>query len=177
MHIHLHDHNFLLRHATCDDILNLLGYLNSLSPESRKRFEPHPFETDSLYQLIHNPEYILLLAFDENTLFIEAYTILKSGWLDFEAERFKGYDLKPQAGDYTFAPSVADYWQGKGLGSRLFEFTLRQLPEENAPKRIFLWGGVQASNRHAIHFYTKLGFKELGQFENHGTNIDMMLSL
>ncbi|QQS50337.1 MAG: GNAT family N-acetyltransferase [Bacteroidota bacterium] len=177
MHIHLHDHTFLLRHATHDDILNLLGYLNSLSPESRKRFEPHPFETDSLYQLIENPEYILLLAIDEHTLFIEAYTILKSGWLDFEADRFKSYGLKPQPGDYTFAPSVADYWQGKGLGRLLFEYTLLQLPEANPQKRIFLWGGVQASNSHAIHFYTKLGFKELGQFEYNGTNIDMMLCL
>jgi hypothetical protein len=82
--ISLGEHTFLFRPFQPHDADNLLGYLNNLSQESRERFGPHPYNTDSLLDLSHSDDYQLLLAIDINTTYIAAYTVVKLGWLDFE---------------------------------------------------------------------------------------------
>jgi GNAT superfamily N-acetyltransferase len=175
--ISLGEHTFLFRPFQPHDADNLLGYLNNLSQESRERFGPHPYNTDSLLDLSHSDDYQLLLAIDINTTYIAAYTVVKLGWLDFEKKRYQSYKKTAKPGDCTLAPSVADYWQSKGLGSRFLSYTLDFLKAKHHIKRIFLWGGVQIDNVKAIGFYKKNNFKDIGQFEHNGRNIDMILTI
>ena len=45
-------------------------------------------------------------------------------------------------------------------------------------KNLVLWGGVQATNYRAVHFYKKLGFQTIGSFWHDGKdNFDMVLPL
>ena len=77
----------------------------------------------------------------------------------------------------TFAPSVADAFQNSGLGSKMFSAILEDLKELSF-KNIVLWGGVQATNTRAIHFYEKNGFTRIANFwYDNKDNIDMVLSI
>lgn len=157
---------------------SLLEYLDGLSRETVSRFSPHPFtrsEITRLHQITDG--YRLFIATLPSNGRVIAYTIVKLGWLGHDAHRLQQYGLLPETGDCTIAPSVADDWQGKGLGSLMFDFTMDQLRAENPVSRIILWGGVQADNSKAIGFYKKKGFRTLGQFMHYGENIDMMLVL
>jgi ribosomal protein S18 acetylase RimI-like enzyme len=53
--------------------------------------------------------------------------------------------------------SVDEEYQGKGIGSQLFEF-IKQLSQEKGVKRIQL--DVWADNEQAKAFYAKLGFEQ-----------------
>jgi ribosomal protein S18 acetylase RimI-like enzyme len=89
----------------------------------------------------------------------------------------QSYGINPDSNtDCTFAPSVADEWQGIGIGNALFQFILTEIKELGI-KRIILWGGVQADNDRAKNYYNKNGFKTLGQFEYNGLNYDMILNI
>lgn len=155
----------------------LLSYFDGLSDETKKRFGPHPFTREALENLYENhKEYLLFLATNNDNTVI-AYTIIKMGWLDFDAERLQSYGLSPLAGDCTLAPSVADQWQNKGIGSSFLNYILKRLKKEHDTSRIILWGGVQSNNNQAIGLYKKFGFITLGTFEHNGTNYDMLLNL
>lgn len=154
----------------------LLNYLEKLSPQTRHRFGPHPFDKQAIRDF-YKPE-------NQNQGFVAiehkaiiAYAIIKYGFLPHDAPRLQGYGLELNANtDCTFAPSVADEWQGRGIGSGLFDFILSGLKAQGK-KRLLLWGGVQASNEKAISYYLKKGFRILGEFEYHGQNLDMVLDI
>jgi ribosomal protein S18 acetylase RimI-like enzyme len=169
--------NFLFRPCGHSDTDNLVAYLDSLGEESRSRFEPHPFTADEITKLQNNYDYHLFIAVNLSNTFIAAYTIVKLGWLEYEKKRYTSYGLTESLRDCTIAPSVADYWQSKGVGSAFFEYVTMQIQQIQNIKRIFLWGGVQITNTKAISFYRKYRFKILGEFEYNGNNNDMMLSL
>jgi ribosomal protein S18 acetylase RimI-like enzyme len=76
----------------------------------------------------------------------------------------------------NYAPSVADAWQGKGLGKLLLQQTMK-LAKSAGMQALVLWGGVQCDNEQAIHYYRKNGFIELGSFMHQGCNLDMCLPL
>lgn len=76
----------------------------------------------------------------------------------------------------TLAPSVADEWQGRGIGTILFDFVQAQLQAAGI-RQLILWGGVQSTNLPAQGFYRKKGFIRLGSFEYHGRNDDMLLEM
>ncbi|MEI6088454.1 MAG: GNAT family N-acetyltransferase, partial [Bacteroidota bacterium] len=78
--------------------------------------------------------------------------------------------------DCTFAPSVDDRWQKLGIGKKMFEFILSDLKTRKI-KRVILWGGVQATNENAIHYYLKNEFRILGEFEYNGNNYDMAFDI
>lgn len=102
-----------------------------------------------------------------------AYAIIRVGYLEHDNPRLSSYGLQlNHQTDSTFAPSVADDWQGKGLGKELFAFILPELSARGI-NRIILWGGVQSNNERAVRYYQKLGFQSLGHFEYHGMNTDM----
>ena len=169
--------SFTFRGFQNSDIYNLAGYLNSLSDKSKKRFAPHGFTIDNIQSLADNPDYILFLAVENSSTFIIAYYLIKLGWLDFEYERLSSYGLKPKLSDCTFAPSVSDFWQGKGLGTVFFNYVKKLLFNDFNIQRYFLWGGVQSTNQQAINFYKKNGFKAIGTFEYNGQNTDMVLTI
>jgi ribosomal protein S18 acetylase RimI-like enzyme len=160
------------------DIENLLNYLNGLSAESKKRFEPHPFDRESVLQLMNNNlTYFMYSAKETSNQQIVAYAIIKRGWLDFEHQRLKSYGLSPTESDFTIAPSVADLWQSKGLGNSFMQYIITQMEKVHGAQRIILWGGVQSDNIKAVRLYQKSGFRTLGFFEYNGKNQDMILEL
>ena len=105
---------------------------------------------------------------------IIAYAIIKKGYLLYDASRLSSYGLHlSEKSDCTFAPSVADAWQSRGMGSKLFEYILQDIRQKGFT-RMILWGGVQSNNEKAVQFYLKYGFRVLGEFEYKGRNYDMI---
>jgi ribosomal protein S18 acetylase RimI-like enzyme len=161
------------------DFEKLYTYLNGLSIITRSRFAPHTFDLVTIREFYlpdnQNTGFII-----ENVLTNEivGYAIIKNGYVPNDRLRLENYELPLYAEtDCTFAPSVADEWQSKGLGNLLFEYIKEELQKQGM-KRMILWGGVQALNEKAVRFYQKHGFKRVGSFENYGIdNIDMVLEL
>lgn len=164
----------VLRRLEQADIPALSDYLHALSQETRMRFGPHGFDSASLHAVFgEGSSHIGYIALDRSSGQLVAYAIIRKGFLPHDAPRLESYGLRlDDHTDATYAPSVADSWQGFGLGTRLFHYILDDLQQQGI-RRIILWGGVQASNEKAMHYYGKLGFKTLGSFEYHGMNLDM----
>lgn len=162
------------RQLVYTDLNNLSAYLNDLSSETRKRFGPHSFDIESI-EKIFAEENLGYIALENEEIF--AYAIVHPAIIDHEKPRLKSYGIDGQdSGSCTLAPSVADAWQGKGIGSEFMKFIINDLKEKNFTK-VYLWGGVQADNEKAVRLYTRLGFKLLGEFEYYGKNLDMVLEL
>jgi ribosomal protein S18 acetylase RimI-like enzyme len=172
------NHQIILGKLIPGDFDRLTDYLQNLSPETKRRFGPHPFDIQSIKEFYKNDSrnsgYI---AVDAETQEIIAYSILKSGYLEHDRFRLQSYGLElSHDTDSTFAPSVADEWQSKGIGNNLFLYILREL-QFTEIKRIILWGGVQSDNEKAVNFYKKHGFRILGEFEYNGMNYDMIMEI
>lgn len=163
-----------LRRLQLNDLDNLYNYLQDLSDETKRRFGPHKFDRESLtefYELDMNLGYI---ALESDTNHIIAYSIIKIGFLEHDRNRLESYGMiLDNKKDSTFAPSVADLWQGCGIGIHLFNYILSDLVT-NKIDRIILWGGVQMDNERAINYYKKIGFETIGQFTYNGENYDMI---
>lgn len=168
-----------IRKFESGDAEYLLHYLNGLGEIMRKRFGPHSFDLSTINTFYTpgnaNSAY---LGIDELSNQLVAYAIVKKGYLDHDAPRLQSYGLilNPET-DTTFAPSIADAWQGKGIGSVLLKHIINDLKSHTPATRMILWGGVQADNHQALKFYAKHGFEVLGPFEYHGMNFDMILDL
>ena len=160
------------------DLPDLSQYLHALSPLSRSRFGPHGYDIHSLEQFFLRPDAPSAFVARETMHHqIIAYALLKHGFLDHDALRLQSYGLLLDAAtDATFAPSVADTWQSKGIGSALLEFVIHEARSKGI-HRIILWGGVQSGNPQAVRLYEKFGFRKLGYFEYYGENLDMVLEI
>ena len=172
-------------HITCrklgiSELDYLHQYLLRLGEETRRRFEPHPFDIDGIKQFYaYNEALTAYIAEDILQNEIIAYALIKQGMLQHDRERLMQYgQFDPGNGDgyCTFAPSVADNWQHKGIGSMLFTHIVTDLKNKEITK-IILWGGVQEGNAAAVNFYKKAGFRTLGSFEYNGSSLDMMLDI
>jgi len=151
----------------------LSNYLNGLSEETKKRFGPHRYDNEAVRSFYEDSTNTGYIALDKDEKII-AYSILRLGFLVHDQARLESYGLTlSQETDCTFAPSVADAWQSIGIGHSMLKYILENLTGRQA-KRIILWGGVQCSNTKAINFYKSRGFRELGQFEYYGMNLDMI---
>ena len=168
----------VLRKLTANDLDALLYYLHHLSDETKKRFGSHPFNRESIYNFYFQWEEMTgYVAEETGQSTIIAYSIIKNGCLAHDFERLNNYGLLlDNKACCTFAPSVADKWQSRGIGKSLFNFILNDLRAKGI-KKIILWGGVQTGNEKAVNFYTKAGFKTLGVFEYNGFNLDMLLEM
>jgi L-amino acid N-acyltransferase YncA len=163
------------RRINSDDLENLMLYLHQLSPDTRKSFGPHQFDLQTLSQLYEKTnDHIGYIVIEEHTGKIIAYAILKKGYLEHDRQRLDSYRLQPDhQTDCTYAPSVADDWQGRGIGITLFKYILSDV-DKLSFRRIILWGGVQADNERAVRYYKQIGFTILGQFQYNGNNFDMI---
>lgn len=168
----------LLRKFTISEANNLSIYLNHLSPESKHRFGPHPYDVDSIYTLFNQSDsYVGYIAQEKTQEKIVSYSLIKHGYLEHDKFRLESYGLElDKDSDCTFAPSVSDEYQNKGIGKLMFDYIVGDLQAINK-KRIILWGGVQATNESAFAFYVKLGFTVLGKFEHNGYNYDMLFDI
>lgn len=156
----------------------LSKYLFALSDETKNRFGPHGYDIESIRHLYNSDEkytgYIAQCAEKDDII---AYSIIKHGYLEHDAERLRSLGIMPDmTKDVTFAPSVADAWQGQGIGRKMFYHICNDLKAQGV-RRIILWGGVQASNAKALKFYENAGFITLGSFWHNGDNFDMVKDL
>ena len=172
----------VLRLLRPDDASLLGRFFLGLSAETRRRFAPHPFtreEADTLCSQINYRSTIRLVAATDASGVPEiiAYFILIPGFGDTDQKRYEGRGTPlDRDSDCSVAPCVADAFQNQGLGSLLFRKVI-QLAKRLGRKRAVLIGGVQAANIRAIHFYTKLGFRQVGTFSTGIENYDMILDL
>ncbi|MFT3682763.1 MAG: GNAT family N-acetyltransferase [Ferruginibacter sp.] len=162
--------------ATNIDALHV--YLSGLSAETKSRFGPHGYDKESITAFYNsNTGLTGYIAVDSISQKIIAYALSKTGYLWHDLDRLKSYGLQKELDNCcTFAPSVADAWQSRGIGKILFNFILEDI-KTHGVKYIILWGGVQATNEKAINFYKKYGFKTLGSFEYNGNNLDMVMEV
>ncbi len=167
----------LIRKLTPDDFENLSNYLNDLNFDTKKRYGPHNYDKESIENIYQDSNYIGYIACDIDSDTVVAYSIIKIGYLEYDAPRLREYGLVlDNTVDSTFAPSVSDLWQGCGIGTKMFNFISNDLKTKNV-NRIILWGGVQKSNEKALIYYKKLGFITLGTFEYNGQNFDMYCNI
>jgi diamine N-acetyltransferase len=174
----INNHPLSLRRLLPSDIAALAQYGQQMSDATRSRFAPHPFDNETLRAMYADGQmYRGYVAIEPDTVNIVAYAVVKLGYLEHDAPRLQGYGLSlHHATDATFAPSVADAWQGKGIGKCLLQLIKDEL-KDTAINRLILWGGVQANNEQAVQYYRRQGFVNLGSFEYNGTNYDMVLPL
>ena len=106
-----------------------------------------------------------------------AYILLWIGARPSDVERYSklGIPLSLRS-DAALAPCVADEWQGRGLGSAMMR-PLLDLARRLGVRRIVLWDGVMQQNARAVHFYTRLGFRKVGEFVTGHASDDMILEL
>jgi diamine N-acetyltransferase len=171
-----------MRPLRAEDAVRFGEYLGSLSEQTRARYGPHPFDLATANRICAtlDPTDILRLVATIPGVGGErmiAYVLLKMGVLEEDRERYenRGIPLSSDA-DCTLAPSVADDYQNQGVGSLMMLHVL-EVTRKLGRRRIVLWGGVQATNHRAVHFYTKWGFHKVGEFYTDKNNDDMILDL
>jgi ribosomal protein S18 acetylase RimI-like enzyme len=171
-----------LRPLHSDDATRLGDYFRSLSAETRSRYGPHPFDqetADAICAGLATDDVLRItatVATGTETRII-GYFLLKRGVWEDDSKRYEqlGIPLNPET-DCTLAPSVSDDYQNQGIGSILMSHVLQIAPRIGR-RRVVLWGGVQATNVRAVHFYTKSGFRKVGEFFTDKPNFDMILDL
>jgi diamine N-acetyltransferase len=171
----------LIRPLKSEDARELGEYLRGLSAESKGRFGPHPFDQTTIDQIcagLDTNATIRLVAYAKTgNAPVIAYFILQLWVQIYEKERYaaSGIPLNDRE-DCVLAPSVADDYQDKKLGSAMLEHLLK-IAREIGRKRIVLMGGTQATNARAIRFYQKFGFRTVGEYMTEINNYDMILEL
>ena len=160
------------------DLPNLLSYLQHLSEVTQDRFGPHPFTIEALEHLYHRSDHIGFLLIENNSTYIIGYAIVKLGYLEHDLPRLLSYHFQPDhTTDATYAPSLADDWQGKGIGKLLWN-TVKEYLLKLQKKRVILWGGVQSNNTIAVKYYQKNNFISIGSYTYNGKdNLDMICTL
>ncbi|RAJ69920.1 L-amino acid N-acyltransferase YncA [Streptomyces sp. Amel2xB2] len=92
--------------------------------------------------------------------------------------RYREADVYLGATDCRFGPTLADDYQGKGVGTQVFPLVV-DVARRFGKKRMILWGGVLADNPRAIRYYEKHGFQTVGSFTDAdgARALDMILDL
>lgn len=158
----------------------LSAFLRGLSKETRRlsTFEGYDLEAaQKLCDAINKHDKLRLVVVNCEQKIIGLIE-LSLDLPESDIERFKsnGFKLNHET-DCRLGPTLADDYQGKGLGSRLFPEVAR-IVSKLGKQRIILWGGVHKDNKRAIHFYEKQGFKRVGEFTKDGAeNLDMVIDL
>lgn len=161
-------------------LLNLVGFLDNLSEETKSKFGPHPINFDEAKNICANLNYseMLRMILTTSKGKIIGYIILSFLFRDSQLLRYENYKIAIKKGrDICIAPVVADNYQNKGVGSLMLAKTI-EIAKSLGIKQIILWQGTQLRNARAIHFYEKFGFKRNSDFEIYGNmSVDMTLSL
>ncbi|WP_345347785.1 GNAT family N-acetyltransferase [Actinoallomurus liliacearum] len=172
----------VLRPLTHADTERLAGFLCGLSAESRRysTFDGYDFAAarelcaaiaryDKLRLVLEEPASGGIAGLFEFSLAITAGDIARY--------RAAGVHIT-ETTDCRFGPTLADAYQGRGVGTLAFP-SLAEVVRRLGRTRIILWGGVLADNVRAIRFYEKNGFRHVGSFtdQNSSRSLDMMLDL
>jgi diamine N-acetyltransferase len=174
----------LFRPVLPGDAILLGDYFLSLSDQTKQRYGPHRFDRETAEALVATTDHAHTLRMIATvpsgmTEQVIAYIILILGIREDDAARYALLNLPLHADtDCTLAPSVADAYQSKGLGSLLLQH-LKLVARRLGRTRMVLWGGTQATNDRAIHYYHKHGFQTVGEFQEPPghNNYDMTVDL
>jgi GNAT superfamily N-acetyltransferase len=137
---------FMLRPLKAGDGRILGAYFLGLSPGTRALYAPHPMDretADSLCAAAASSDVIRFIAVLPGDGVI-AYDILMPGLTDGETERYRraGVDADPGR-DCLVAPSVADAWQGRGVGTPCLRHVI-SVARRLGRRRLMLMGGFRA---------------------------------
>jgi diamine N-acetyltransferase len=168
-----------IRQLAVTDAVQLSNYFAYLSADTKKRFAPHSFNWHMVEQICSHQDQAssYFIAETKDGCRIIAYSIVRRGLPEHDIPRLFAYGLPLEIDACcTFAPSVADAWQGAGLGGKILDFIAAYLKQQGV-NAIILQGGVQCSNQKAVSFYCKSGFQIVGTFEHNGLNFDMLKNI
>ena len=171
--------SFTARLLRPDDAAALGRYFDGLTDAIRGMYGPHPLDSGHALLLCSGIDHARCLRYVvEIRGKIEGYFILASGLGGGDARRYAGYNHPLEAAECcTFAPSVADAYLSRGIGSTLMPLVV-EAAHRMGRRKIVLWGGVRGDNPRARHFYRKFGFEQVGSFFAGGVdNLDMGLNL
>lgn len=162
------------------DVESLGNFFTGLSENTKKLFGPHPLTVEEAEKLCRQTEFsniLRMVALNSNNKIV-GYMVVSYPLRESQLQRYENYDLKLiQGRDLCIAPCVSDDYQGKGVGSCMLEETIR-IAKKLKAKYIILWQGTQKSNKRAIDYYKKFGFRINDEFERYGhNNYDFTLSL
>ncbi|MFE2737315.1 GNAT family N-acetyltransferase [Streptomyces sp. NPDC059349] len=172
----------VLRPLVHADAERLAGFLEGLSPESRRLSTFDGYDLAAARELcdaIARYDKLRLVLEDESSARIvglfELSLALAAG--DIARYRAAGVHLTEQT-DCRFGPTLADAYQGSGVGSLVLPLVMEAV-RRLGRTRVILWGGVVAGNARALRFYEKAGFQLVGPFIGpDGTpSLDMILPL
>ena len=176
MQVQLTD-DWVLRSLRADDGGALAAYFAALSPESKRRFQPHPLTATVAEELCAAASSTALRLVIDRTGKIIGYFIFETVMSVHEATRYRPFGHALETGkDFLFAPSMADAFQNQGLASRAMPHLLG-LARQSGARSVVLMGGTQATNARAIAFYEKFGFQRFGGYQTEIYNHDMRLEL
>ena len=170
---------FIIREISTFDSEPLGQYFESLSDETLKRFGPHPLTKDfavALCKRKHDSAIRFILSLVEKKYFVGYFILdfrMPKGLLDRYSEQ--GIDLS-NGRNPMFAPCIADNYQNTGLASLAMPIIIKSAKDLGA-NSLVLMGGTQATNKRAVAFYKKFGFKHICEFKNEVLNYDMRLLL
>ncbi|MFE5685347.1 GNAT family N-acetyltransferase [Streptomyces sp. NPDC056512] len=181
--LRLHDGSkAVLRPLVHADAEHLAGFLEGLSPESRRLSTFDGYDLAAARELcdaIARYDKLRLVLEDESSARLVGLFELSLALTAGDIARFRaaGIHLSEQT-DCRFGPTLADAYQGSGVGSLVLPLVMEAV-RRLGRTRVILWGGVLADNPRALRFYEKNGFQLVGPFTGpDGTpSLDMILSL
>ena len=163
----------LLRLLAAHDTPALFDFFESLSPASKRRFQPHPLTLDAARDLCEAASSSTLRLVVSAHSRIVAYFILEPQVSRHEVDRYRAHGIELEAGkDWMFAPAVTDALQNEGIASEAMPHLLA-LARAAGARSLVLMGGTQATNARAIAFYEKFSFKRHGGYQTEVFNHDM----
>ncbi|MBD3243386.1 MAG: GNAT family N-acetyltransferase [Chitinivibrionales bacterium] len=169
-----------LRPAGPADATVLGDYFLSLSKRTRELFAPHDFTRDEAQALCSERKAsgrVPLLAVGSGDTRVVAYFLLCLNLQDGAMERYARYGIAlSHEQDCLIAPSVADQWQGRGLGGLFMRYAV-DLAQSLGRRYMVLFGGTSRRNHRAIRLYEKSGFRIRGYFGTNDSEQDMLLEL
>ena len=159
------------RIATSADCDSIVSFYQQLQEATRRLYAPHPMDREAIRQQVADPNYIMLLSFEEKDL--AGYQVFLKGAFPWERDRYRQYGIALNQHTASYAPVLGDNYQGRRLGA---EMLTQALPYLKAARitQLILWGGVQCANIRAVNFYLKNGFRIIGYFDWEGANYDMI---
>lgn len=173
-----------LRLLTAGDAELLADYFMGLSEQTRRLYSPHSFDRSTATRLCAELDRardlrFVAVATNSGQPAIIAYIIVVLRPRAGELHRYAQYGITLDA-QHTclLAPSVADAYQSRGVGTALMAPILQWIRQLGF-RYMVLSGGTRAENYRAIRFYTRLGFRRVGRFRTEPgiDNHDMILEL
>ncbi|WP_329436829.1 GNAT family N-acetyltransferase [Streptomyces sp. NBC_01280] len=177
-----HGAKAVLRPLVHADAERLAGFLDGLSPESRRLSTFDGYDLAAARELcdaIARYDKLRLVLEDESSERIVGLFELSLALTAGDIARYRAAGIRlTERTDCRFGPTLADAYQGGGVGSLVLPLVLEAV-RRLGRARVILWGGVLADNARALRCYEKNGFQLVGRFTGpDGTSsLDMILSL